>query len=78
NYITHLKIDILAPSSSSITSYNNYLVYVLQHIQPLLNSTTIVAYGDWKFSSCSKGHVSGPIKVLYKELRRRLGEEFDL
>ncbi|RIB06869.1 hypothetical protein C2G38_2046461 [Gigaspora rosea] len=42
------------------------------------NPRTIVAYGDGKFSSCSKGHVSGPIKGLYRELKRRLGKRVRL
>ncbi|CAG8627414.1 28884_t:CDS:2, partial [Racocetra persica] len=111
NSIETILHNIPTPSCSSITSYNNYLVYVLQHMRTLIefygarrwlrmrwksyinrnkaynklceritnkNPRTIVAYGDGKFSSCSKGHVSGPIKGLYKELRRRLGRRVRL
>ena len=33
---------------------------------------TVVAFGDGRFSSSSRGHAPGPVKTLYRELKRRL------
>lgn len=33
---------------------------------------TVVAFGDAAFSSSSRGHPPGPVKTLYRELKRRL------
>jgi hypothetical protein len=34
--------------------------------------TTVVAFGDGRFSSSSRGHASGPVQGLYRELKKRL------
>ena len=35
------------------------------------NPRTVVAFGDGRFSSTSRGHAPGPVNELYTQLRRR-------